>query len=94
MASWTTDTIKPRGRLSLQRDIVCKTAFNISSEAPPELFSTRITAHSIGPFRFATCETTGSNSTWFADLSPFNRSSRACFGMPPKQWRYESLTKW
>ncbi|HEX3337948.1 MAG TPA: hypothetical protein VHT68_02095 [Pseudolabrys sp.] len=89
MVSWTTDTIKPRGRHSFRRDIVCKTVFNISPEAPPELFSSRIT----GPVRFATCETTGWNSTWFNDLSHFNRSFRACFGMPPKQWRYESLTK-
>ena len=56
MASWTTDTIKPRERLSFGRGIVCKNVFNISSEAPPELFSSRITAHSPGPLRFATCE--------------------------------------
>jgi len=93
MASWTTDTIKPRERLSFGRGIVCKNVFNISSEAPPELFSGLVTAHSPGPLRFATCETPGWNSTWFNDLSHFNRSFRACFGMPPKQSRYESLTK-
>jgi hypothetical protein len=84
MGSWTTDTIKPRGRLSFQRDIVCKTVFNISSEAQPELFSSRITAHSADPLRFATMR----------DNRLEHRSFRACFGMPPKQWRYESLTKW
>ena len=89
MASWTTDTIESRERLSFRRDIVCKT-----SEAPPELFSSRITAHSPGPLRFATYETTGWNGIWFNDLSHFNRSLRVCFDMPPKQWRYESLTKW
>ena len=94
MASWTTDAIKQRERFSFWRDIVCKRVFNISSEAPPELFSGRVTARSPGPLRFATCETSGWNSTGFNDLLHFNKTFRACFGMPPKQWRYESLTKW
>ncbi|MGB6998775.1 MAG: hypothetical protein WBD96_14580, partial [Pseudolabrys sp.] len=59
MASWTTDAIKQRERFSFWRDIVCSRVFNISSEAPPELFSGRITAWSAGPIRFATCETSG-----------------------------------
>jgi hypothetical protein len=87
MASWTTDTIKPRERPSFRRDTVCKTVFNILSEAPPGLFSSRITAHNPGPLRFATCETPGWNNNWFGDLSHFNRSFRARFSMPPKRWR-------
>lgn len=93
MASWTMDANKQRERFSFWRDVVCKTVSNISSETPPGLFSSRITAHSPGPLRFATCETTGWTGNRYNDLSHFNRSFRTCFGMRPKQWRYESLTK-
>jgi AraC-like DNA-binding protein len=57
--SWSTDTINERERFSFWREVVCKTVYNISPEAPPERFSARITARSSGPFRFATCESSG-----------------------------------
>lgn len=58
MGSWSTDTINKHERFSFWREIVCSTVFHISSEAPPQLFSGRITARSCGPLRFAKCETT------------------------------------
>jgi len=59
MVSWTTDTIKEGERFSFWREIVCQKVFNVSSENPPKTFSGRMTARSVGPLRFAKCQTTG-----------------------------------
>jgi AraC-like DNA-binding protein len=54
--TWSTDSIDERERFSFWREMVCRNAFNISVQAPPERFFASITARSHGSLRFAMCE--------------------------------------
>lgn len=59
LATWSTDATPQRERFAYWRDVVCRTVFNISIEAPPELFSARMSARSSGPLRLATSSSIG-----------------------------------
>jgi len=56
--TWSTDAIDERERFLFWREMVCRSVFNVSVQAPPKRFSASITARSHGAFRFATCEST------------------------------------
>src|SRR5262245_22831261 len=59
---WSTDAARTHERFAYWREAICQAVFNISIESGPQRFDARITSRSSGPFRFATTQSSGSQS--------------------------------
>lgn len=53
MVEWSTDKVQAGDRFAYWREVICDTLLNVSTEAPPEVFSARIVGHNFGKVRCA-----------------------------------------
>lgn len=59
MVVWSTEAIAPRKRFEYWREIICKTALDVSTEADSGDFSARMYGRSVGDIRLVSFECTG-----------------------------------